>query len=205
MAHELEQLVLQTLDLLEVRLSRIEFTLDGGISDDGSTPTQPLSVPERIQKLEESLQKFSRKTALISEVQRLQSQHPDLFRPASEAESRPDPKPSEQLAMVLTEAPAFPTTASQLTSLNDLPVPPTESFAALAALHPRIQEAEVRQTRQAMEISALRKRTGALVIRWNEIYILGQGKCWAEWDGRLRTAERAVRREEIRKSQENEA
>lgn len=104
--------------------------------------------------------------------------------------------------MVNTEAPSFPTTASQLKLLSDTPLPPTDSFAALTALQPRIDRALQRQAQQAEDISALRKRTGSLVLRWHDVNILGQGRCWAEWDERLRTAERSVRKEEVRRQRE---
>jgi hypothetical protein len=135
----------------------------------------------------------------------VESRYPDLINPSPAKDVSPQLEPAEQLAMILTEAPSFPTTASQLNSLHDLPVPPAESFAALAALQPRIAEAERRQLTQAMEISDLRKRSGALVLRWQEIFILGQGRCWAEWDTRVKKAEQLVRRKEVRISKENEA
>lgn len=53
-----------------------------------------------------------------------------------------------------------------------------------------------------MEISELRKRSGIMVMRWHEVFILGQGRCAAEWDSKLRNAEREVRREEVRNEQE---
>lgn len=102
------------------------------------------------------------------------------------------------------EAPAFQSTTSQLNSLSDLPVPPTDGFASLIALQPRISQVEQRQIQQAMEISELRKRSGALILRWHEIFVLGQGRCWAEWDTRMTRAERSVRREEVRIAKENE-
>ncbi|OCL10725.1 hypothetical protein AOQ84DRAFT_374647 [Glonium stellatum] len=202
---DLDDVAYQTLELLESRLRRVAFVLDGGLQQDESKQKRALSVPERIQKLEDALQNLSSKTALISEVQRLKSRYPQLTDPSPAKGVSLDPGPAEQLAMILTEAPSFPTTASQLNSLHDLPVPPTENFAVLAALQPRIVEAERRQLAQAVEISELRKRNGALILRWHEVFILGQGRCWAEWDTRVRKAEQLVRRREIRISKENEA
>jgi hypothetical protein len=100
--------------------------------------------------------------------------------------------------MVLAEAPAYSTIASQLRSLSDVTLPPSLGFANLVALQPRIAELGQRQHQQAMEISELRKRSAMAVLRWHEVFILGQGKCWADWDTRLREAERNVRREERR-------
>ena len=107
------------------------------------------------------------------------------------------------LGTILTEAPAYPATASQLTSLHDLPLPPTESFTSLVALSPRIAQLGQTQLAQAYEISELRKRSGKAVLRWHEIMVLGQGRCWAEWDSRVREAEREVRREEVKIERES--
>jgi hypothetical protein len=104
--------------------------------------------------------------------------------------------------MVLAEAPAYSTIASQLRSLNDVNLPPSQGFANLVALQPRIAELGQRQYEQAMEISALRRRSGVAVLRWHEVFVLGQGRCWADWDTRLRETERTVRREERRLEEE---
>lgn len=114
-----------------------------------------------------------------------------------------DPTPEIKLGTILTEAPAYPATASQLTSLHDLPLPPTESFTSLVALSPRIAQLGQTQLAQAYEISELRKRSGTAVLRWHEIMVLGQGRCWAEWDSRVREAEREVRREEVKIERES--
>ena len=104
--------------------------------------------------------------------------------------------------MVLSEAPTYSEVASQLRHLDDLSMPPADAFAKLVALQPRMASAQRRQYRQAMEISDLRRRSGALVLRWHEVFILGQGRCWADWDTRLRQAERTTRREEVKRAQD---
>lgn len=35
-----------------------------------------------------------------------------------------------------------------------------------------------------------------MVQRWYELGILGQGECWAEWEGRMEECEKKVRRAE---------
>lgn len=113
-----------------------------------------------------------------------------------------DLDPKARQTIINIEAPSFSTTASQLKLLSDTPLPPTDSFAALTALQPRIDKALQRQAQQAKEISSLRKNTGNLVLRWHDVNILAQGRCWAEWDERLRIAERSLRREEVRRQRE---
>lgn len=127
-----------------------------------------------------------------------------MFTPQPAENTHAESDPSQQLAMVIAEAPAFPATASQLTSLNDLPIPQAEGFSSLVALQPRMDRVRGRQTQQAMQISDLRKRSGSLLLRWHEIVILAQGRCWAEWDTRMRKADRLVRREDFRTLQEND-
>jgi hypothetical protein len=104
--------------------------------------------------------------------------------------------------MVLADAPAYQEVASQLRSLNDMAVPPAVSFANWASLRPRIERAELEQYRQAMEISELRKQSAALVLRWHELFILAQGRCWVEWESRLRHAERELRRVEVQRERD---
>jgi hypothetical protein len=104
--------------------------------------------------------------------------------------------------MVLAEAPSYSSVSSQLRALGDVNLPPTDSFAKIVALQPRMAELSQKQYEQAMEISELRKRSGIMVMRWHEVFILGQGRCWTEWDSKLRDTEREVRREEVRNEQE---
>lgn len=104
--------------------------------------------------------------------------------------------------MVLAEAPSYSTVSSQLRALGDVNLPPTESFAKIVALQPRMEELSQKQYEQAMDLSDLRKRSAVMVMRWHEVFILGQGRCTAEWDSKLRNAEREVRREEVRNEQD---
>ncbi|KAF2398082.1 hypothetical protein EJ06DRAFT_480986 [Trichodelitschia bisporula] len=201
----LEDVLLQTLDLLAWRLRRLEFVLDGRVievegTEDRKTPSVPV-VP-RLQRLESTLQQLASRSEVVSDLLKLQSQHPNIFTEDEPKDASSEPDTTQQLAMVLTDAPRFSTITSQLRSLSDFSVPPTSAFASVIALQPRLAQLEEQQYRQAMEISELRKRTGALVLQWHELFILGQGQCWAEWDTRLRNAERSVRREEVRRMED---
>ncbi|EKG15012.1 nuclear distribution protein RO10, putative [Macrophomina phaseolina MS6] len=201
MADDLNEVLLQTLDMLEWRLRRIEFVLNGNVPPERQQADAP--VASRLQKLESRLSSLAGSSRTISEILQLQSKHADIFAPTEQParalpSSMDDPTPEIKLGTILTEAPAYPATASQLTSLHDLPLPPTESFTSLVALSPRIAQLEQNQLAQAHDISDLRKRSGKAVLRWHEVMVLGQGRCWAEWDSRVRKAERDVRREEVK-------
>lgn len=207
---------LQTLQLLEWRLRRLEYVFNGGSQGQDGMGSQQ-SVVKRLGKLEDNFARLTTKSPVIPEIMALrtnricvtswtmalannlkESRHPELFESAPAAKEDELDIPT-QLAMVLTEAPSFPTTASQLTQLNDLPLPPTQSFTNLIANLPRLAAIDERQIEQAREISELRKRNGLLLLKWHELFVLGQGRCWAEWDGKLKKAERKVRREEVRR------
>jgi hypothetical protein len=65
---EYEEAVLFTFALLETRLDRLEYVL-GGPQD--STKDKPKAIPDRIHKIEQSLQQLGGKTALLDEANSL--------------------------------------------------------------------------------------------------------------------------------------
>lgn len=64
---EYEEAVLFTFALLESRLSRLEYVL----GSKRESEEKPKTVPERIHKIEKSLQELSAKTALLGDAQQL--------------------------------------------------------------------------------------------------------------------------------------
>ena len=52
------------------------------------------------------------------------------------------------------------------------------------------------------QMKDLRARSAIIVERWYEFGVLGEGECWAEWEGRLRGVEKTVRRRETERAQE---
>ncbi|TLD36244.1 nuclear distribution protein RO10 [Venturia nashicola] len=212
-----EELLVHTLGLLEWRLNRLEFLLDGGVSQTKDISKEG-TVLSRIRKMEHALQQLSLKSdtvkillnlgmilqplSLQTLLTTLESRFPFLLAPDAPPPPSDDLNQNEKLSMVLAEATTYSTVSSQLRALGDVSLPPTDSFAKMVALQPRMEELNRTQYEQAMEISELRKRSAILVSRWHEVFILGQGRCTAEWDSKLRNAEREVRREEIRNSQD---
>lgn len=63
-----EEAVLFTFALLESRLDRIEYVLSGGKKQ---AEEKPKTFPERVQRIERSLQELSKKTTLLNDVQDL--------------------------------------------------------------------------------------------------------------------------------------
>ena len=101
--------------------------------------------------------------------------------------------------MVVERATSFATTASQLKALEDQQIPTTEGFSKLAALRPRIAEAETRQLQQALKLSELRRRNGLINQRYKQVMVLGAGRCWVDYNERLTKALRELVREEYRR------
>jgi lipoate-protein ligase A len=63
-----EEAVLFTLTLLESRLERLEYVLSGS---NKQAEQKPKTLPERVKRIERSLQELSAKTALLNEVRDL--------------------------------------------------------------------------------------------------------------------------------------
>ncbi|KAF2259399.1 hypothetical protein CC78DRAFT_69736 [Lojkania enalia] len=200
---EYEEAVLFTFALLESRLDRIEYVLSGPRKQPDD---RPKSLPERIQKIERSLQELSAKTALLGDVKQLLAKHSDLLSelPKGTEDEAPGLDTAQKTALVVERAPAFATTASQLKALDDQQIPQTDGFVTLAKLRPRIAAAEERHLQQALQISLLRKRSGMLTQRVKQVHLLGQGRCWVEWQKRLMQAERTVVRNEFKHKQDKQ-
>ncbi|KAL1794421.1 hypothetical protein ACET3X_007842 [Alternaria dauci] len=211
---EYDEAVLFTFALLETRLDRLEYVLGG--SHDG-TRDRPRTVPDRIHKMEQSLQQLAGKTALLDEATSLLSKHKDVLNPTvhntnnnnnTNDDDGPEDGPaldtSHRTALVLERAPAISQTASQLQALADQQVPSTDGFAKLAILRPRIAEAEDRQLQQALKISELRRRNGLLNQRYRHVMFLGAGRCWVDYNERLTKGLRALVREEYRRREDRE-
>jgi hypothetical protein len=105
--------------------------------------------------------------------------------------------------IVIDRATSLSTVASQLSSLHDSTMPGTDGFVKLAALRPRIAEAEQRQLQQALKIAELRRRSGLVVQRDRQVLGYAGGKTWAGHQERLVKGYRALQGEERRKAAAN--
>ncbi len=103
------------------------------------------------------------------------------------------------MSIVMASASTYPTTASRLTSILDVPVPPAELSAQLIDLQPRIAKVEALQAAQNADISELRERSATVIQRWYAVNILGAGESWAELEGRVEQIEQKVRRTALAK------
>jgi hypothetical protein len=127
------------------------------------------------------------------------SKHKDILKPQHDEQDDGPPLDNTQKAVLVVErATSYATTASQLQALEDQQIPSTDGFAKLAMLRPRIAQAEDRQLQQALKISELRRRNGLMNQRYKQVMFLGVGRCWVDYDERLKKALRALAREEYR-------
>ena len=73
---------------------------------------------------------------------------------------------------------------------------------SLISLQPRLARLKLLQEAHAKTVADLRLRSAATLQRWYEIGVLGGGECWTEWEGRVTTVEKRVRREEALQARE---
>ncbi|KAI9698559.1 MAG: hypothetical protein M1820_007449 [Bogoriella megaspora] len=192
----MENISLETLELLEARLQRLEYTITGNAHPAPRTLPHASTITTRLERLEKQLQNLATKSSSVAELLRLQAHDPTLFSPSTTNSPPSSLSPSQLSALILSSAPLFSETTSRLTSLSDLPVPSTSSLASLITLQPRITKAARRQAEQQREIAELRARTASVLERWYEIGVLGVGEQWVGWQERLEKVERGVRRVE---------
>lgn len=147
----------------------------------------------------------------LLELTRQVSKHKDVLKPQVddsdddyEDEDNAPLDTAHKTALVVERATSFATTASQLKALEDQHIPTTDGFTKLAALRPRIAEAEERQLEQALKMSELRRRNGLINQRYRQVMVLGAGRCWVDYNERLTQALRALVREEYRRRPEDE-
>jgi len=153
---------------------------------------------ERLAVLEHSLQQIASGSRIIQELFSLYARYPDLFRSVD-----PNVVPTTLmdsasiLSIILASASSYPSTASRLTSILDVPIPSTALSAQLIDLRPRIAQVEALQARQSAEIGLLRKRSAEVLQCWYALDVLYAGERWAELESRIEDAEQKVRRAEI--------
>jgi hypothetical protein len=197
-----------SLDMLEARLQRINYALngDGEIEDASARTTQTSTAAHRLRNLERQMQLIATRSPAAGEVLKLQAQHPSIFEQAIGAEqTNTNTLPlAPQAALILAHAQLYSRVSGQLQSLQETSVPDPTSASKLRELQSRIEKAAARQQQQAYELAELRSRSAAAVERWYESGVLGMAERWAEWEERMRDVEIVVRRLEAMKKREEE-
>ncbi|KAN0089431.1 hypothetical protein V8E51_019691 [Hyaloscypha variabilis] len=193
MENSFDKTAVETIDLLEARLRRIEYVVCGQV-DESALSSNKTTATQRLAVLEHSLHQLASKSRVVQDLLRLHSRHPDLFQSLS-SNDLPTTLDTESLqSIVMASASAYSSTASRLTSILDVPVPPAELSAQLIDLQPRIAKLEALQAVQNVDIAELRERSAAVIQRWYTVDILRAGESWAELEGRVEQVEQRVRR-----------
>lgn len=209
MERTFDKTAIETIDLLEARLRRIEYAVCGHVEKATNT-TNTISAVNRLGQLEHSLHQLASKSRVVQDLLKLRgssdplprtpclylldSRYPDLFQSINSDDLPTTLDTSSILSIILASASSYPATASRLTSILDVPIPPSELSAQLINLQPRIAKVGALQVAQSADIAELRERSATVIQRWYTMDILGAGDSWAELEGRVGQVEREVRR-----------
>ncbi|RKF81197.1 putative nuclear distribution protein ro10 [Golovinomyces cichoracearum] len=192
MAHSFDVTALETINFLEERLRRIQYSIFG--HTDGAYKSDEISIAEKLLEIEQSFNRIVSNSKIMGDLLKLHSAHTRLFQTSQFDNIRTDLDTASVTSIVMASAALYPQTASRLTSIFDLPIPPAELSAQLIELQPRISKIESIQANQKLEIVELQARSAALIEKWYMTNILQAGEAWAALETRLRQVEQKIRR-----------
>jgi hypothetical protein len=109
---------------------------------------------------------------------------------------------STQASVVLSHATIYPETASRLSSLQTLQIPPAEQSTRISELAPKIADCQRFQDGLEQEVQDLRPRSARCLEWWVKVGVVGMGDLWEGWEDRLREIERNVARFERKQKEE---
>lgn len=197
-----------TLSMLEERLHRLDYAINGDVlpieDDNKDNELQPrASAAARLRTLERALKTLTTKSHAVSDILQIQQQCPELFHAADEQTIPSTLHPASLAQLILAHEGLYKTASSQLSTLHDnSTIPDTAPLVKLIGLEPRIEKVEAKQIEQAREFADLRLRSMRLLENWYKLGVLDMGEKWADWEERLRDCEIMVRRKEAAKRRE---
>ncbi|PNS18034.1 hypothetical protein CAC42_3993 [Sphaceloma murrayae] len=196
------QLAIQTLNLLEERLSKLQLIVHGdGPEEDARDTSSAYPITVRLQSVERALSKLESTSSSIAQLLRLhKNQRTDLD--ISRKHGHEAQPKSVAATVVLAHASQLTSTTSQLRSIQDAPVPDSIGSVHVVAQVPRMIQAQDRAESQRQQMNELRARSAEIVARWHRIGVLGVGEVISEWDERLTDAERDIRQAAARRRRE---
>jgi hypothetical protein len=103
---------------------------------------------------------------------------------------------------VLAHATLYPETASRLSSLQTLHIPPADQSSKLVSLMPKLEQLQQEEKNLQDEIRDLRERTARCLEWWVKIAVVGTGDVWEDWERRIADLERNLVRGEQRAKEE---
>ncbi|RKF60212.1 putative nuclear distribution protein ro10 [Erysiphe neolycopersici] len=192
MANSFDVTALETIDLLQGRLERIEYILFGDVDVAFDVSNGP-SISERLLAVENRLQQVVLESKPLKELHKLYSNHPNLFRTPYSESVPTSTDITTMLSVINASASLYSETASRLSSMNDIPIPSSELSAQLIALQPQIAKIEAIQANQVREVRGLLERSAAIIEKWYLTNILEYGEIWASIDKRMSQIEQKIR------------
>lgn len=202
-----EDTAAQTLAMLEDRLRRVEFLINGQQGKDGepSAPTTntQYAVSTRLHNLERGLQALANRSNAVYDILVLHQQYPDLFHTTDFERVPSTLAPGALAQLILAHEQLYKDSSGQLQTLSDIStIPDSSAFTKLIALEPQIEKIEARQAEQARIFAELRARSAQIVEQWYESGVLEMGERWADWEEKLRDCEIVIRRQEAAKKRD---
>jgi len=191
----LDSTAIQTIDLLEARLRRIEYVLHG--QRETAYPDGSKSAIQRLRDLEHVLGQLIAKSKVVQDLLKLHARHPDFFHPMNTQDVPSSLDTPSKASIVLAAASSYPMTASSLTSILDTPMPTADSSTQLILTQSRVAELDMLQESQMRDIASLKERSAAVLERWYSVDVLRIGECWADIESRVEQAEQAIRQAAI--------
>ncbi|KAI9873700.1 MAG: hypothetical protein M1830_010708, partial [Pleopsidium flavum] len=159
---------LETIELLESRLHRVQFLLTGDIVSAvevqrNTGARKDPCVIARLKALEHALTSLSAKSRVAHAILHLHARYPDFFQsqPANEIPS--SLTTASLFTIVNSCATLYHTSASRLTSIQDVAIPSANASASLIELNARLARIMLLQDAQSAEIAELRSRSVALI------------------------------------------
>lgn len=203
----MEETAAQTLAMLEDRLRRVEFLINGQQSDydetNATASNTQFAVSTRLHHLERGLQALANRSNAVYDILLLHQQYPDLFHTTDFERSPSTLAPGSLAQLILAHEQLYKDSSSQLQTLSDVSaIPDSSAFTKLIALEPEIEKIESRQAEQARAFAELRARSAHIVEQWYESGVLEMGERWADWEERLRDCEIVIRRQEAVKKRD---
>ena len=131
------------------------------------------------------------------------STYPDLFDPTVSASNPPKSEDLSTIAsIVLSHATLYPETASRLSSLQTLHVPPASQSSKLVSLMQKLEQLHQEEQRKQDEVRDLRDRSARCLEWWVKVAVVAMGDVWEDWERRIADLERRLTRWERRAKEE---
>jgi hypothetical protein len=200
----------ETLSLLEERLRRLEFLIEGDsthfVGENEDLPASQGAISTRLRNLERGLESLINRSNAVYDILLLHQQVPDLFH-ASGLNSVPVTLAPASLAqLILAHEQLLKTMSAGLQTIHDIgTIPDSTAFVQLVELRPQLAKLETKQAEQVRELATLRARSAQIVEQWYESGVLEMGGRWADWEEKLRDCEILVRRQEASRKREEAA